>query len=121
MGRGGADAGGEVKGKDEEDSGYGADCTENAGAFEAAEKSTDDCAGQGGYAGNQVLNLCTESPHEGSEESSRGAGYYANDGYGGGGTGNFNRATKDEPENRADGSPGDGASNSPQQETSGQQ
>ena len=101
--RGGADARDEAEGEDEEDAGYCADGTEYAGAFEAAEEATDDCAGQDGRTGDEVAGLDAKEAQRDDEESGKGAGQQADDGDSGGRARDFDGAADDEAEDGAKG------------------
>ena len=106
VGRGaGADAGDEAKGKDEEDSGYGADRTEYACAFEAAEEAANHGTGQRGCASNQVSDIEPKEAQRDDEKSCERAGNQPDGGNRGGRAWDLDGATDGQTQNGTENSP----------------
>ena len=76
----GLKAGGEAEYKDEEEAGYGADCTEYTGTLKAAEEATDNRSGQRGGASYEVPDLDSKEAQRDDENSGKGAGQQAGGG-----------------------------------------
>ena len=113
---GGAGAGGEAKGEDEEDAGNCADGAEYACAFEASEEAAYNCPGKGAGAGDEVLDIDAEEAQGDDENSGEGAGQGPDDGNRGGGTRDLDGAINDEAKDGAQDGARNGAAQGPEEE-----
>ena len=94
--RGGAGAGVEAEGDDEESAGGCADCGEDARPFKTAEERTYDGSDGGGDGGDEVPNADAKTRHQHGQNAGQDTDDYADDCHGGGNPQYFCRTAKHE-------------------------